>query len=384
MKLTRNNYEEYFILYMDNELDSDQRREVELFVQKNPDLKEELELLQQFKLSPDTSVVFRDKEELMSTAVAGTVSMQQIDLSNYEEWLVLYMDNELNPAQRKTVESFIASEPLVKNEWDLLQSTRLQPEEIVFPNRSSLYRTTKKVRPMLITLWRVAAAVLLILLAGSIAVIVFNDRKSSTGKDEEIVKTPAPADQKINTDKPVVTPEETNTPVHETVTAENKQKNILPVPRQAVNNPTVAVKEKKLKENDLLPVNAPVQVKKEEPVIVDNNIKPSNNLPQPANNSSIKNKPQPVDLTDNNNQKDKLSPNNALTYTDVTPTSPHSSDIVKASFENDTDDGAPSGKKNKLRGILRKVTRTFEKRTNIDATDDDNRLLVGGLAIKLK
>ena len=42
------------------------------------------------------------------------------------------------------------------------------------------------------------------------------------------------------------------------------------------------------------------------------------------------------------------------------------------------------GKKNKLRGFFRKVTRTFEKRTNIDPTDQDNRLLVGSLAIKLK
>ena len=41
-------------------------------------------------------------------------------------------------------------------------------------------------------------------------------------------------------------------------------------------------------------------------------------------------------------------------------------------------------KKNKLRGFFRKVTRTFEKRTNIDATDGDDRLLVAGLSIKLK
>jgi hypothetical protein len=43
-----------------------------------------------------------------------------------------------------------------------------------------------------------------------------------------------------------------------------------------------------------------------------------------------------------------------------------------------------SGKKNKLRGFFRKVTRTFEKRTNIKATDeDDDHLLIAGLAIKL-
>jgi hypothetical protein len=50
----------------------------------------------------------------------------------------------------------------------------------------------------------------------------------------------------------------------------------------------------------------------------------------------------------------------------------------------DIETAGNAGKKNKLRGFFRKVTRTFEKRTNIDPTDQDNRLLVGGLAIKLK
>jgi anti-sigma factor RsiW len=40
MKIDRHNYEEYFILYMDNELSSDDRGQVEEFIQKNPDLKE--------------------------------------------------------------------------------------------------------------------------------------------------------------------------------------------------------------------------------------------------------------------------------------------------------------------------------------------------------
>jgi hypothetical protein len=39
--------------------------------------------------------------------------------------------------------------------------------------------------------------------------------------------------------------------------------------------------------------------------------------------------------------------------------------------------------KTKFRGLLRKITRTFEKTTNIKATDDQDRLLVAGLAIRL-
>ena len=46
-------------------------------------------------------------------------------------------------------------------------------------------------------------------------------------------------------------------------------------------------------------------------------------------------------------------------------------------------DAEQPGRKNKLRGIFRKITRTFEKNTNIKATDDEDRLLLGGLAIKL-
>jgi hypothetical protein len=63
--IDRNNYEEYFILYMDNELPVADKQMVELFMQENPDLKEELDLLMQFKLAPDNTIVFEGKEMLM-------------------------------------------------------------------------------------------------------------------------------------------------------------------------------------------------------------------------------------------------------------------------------------------------------------------------------
>ena len=57
--------------------------------------------------------------------------------------------------------------------------------------------------------------------------------------------------------------------------------------------------------------------------------------------------------------------------------------VTAASVESIDPNDAEPGKKNKLRGFFRKVTRTFEKTTNIKATDDEDRLLLGGLAIKL-
>src|SRR5882724_5701957 len=112
MNINRHNDEEYFILYMDNELGSDDRRGVEEFVQKHPDLKEELEILLQYKMIPDTSIVYSNKEGLIMPQIGSF-----IDLNNYEKWLVLYIDNELDAEQIKDVEQFAALHPHIQQEF---------------------------------------------------------------------------------------------------------------------------------------------------------------------------------------------------------------------------------------------------------------------------
>lgn len=107
--ITRHNYEEYFILYMDNELGSDERRMVEAFVQQHPDLKDELDTLFQYKLTPDTNIVFEGKEELIKTN-----GDTPFGLVSYQEGLILYLDNELTDAQKTITEELIAANPAVK------------------------------------------------------------------------------------------------------------------------------------------------------------------------------------------------------------------------------------------------------------------------------
>ena len=131
MNITRNNYEEYFILYMDNELSSDERRLVETFVQQHPNLKEELDLLLQYKLVPDTDIVFEGKKELMVPVAVGIDGSTPISITNYEEWLILYMDNELSAEQKLSVEQFIATNPSVEKDFAFLQHIKLQSEEII-------------------------------------------------------------------------------------------------------------------------------------------------------------------------------------------------------------------------------------------------------------
>ena len=70
--ITRDNYEEFFLLYTDNELSAAERHEVERFVADHPDLREEWEALLQCRLSPDTHLAFPDRESLLKPELEGS------------------------------------------------------------------------------------------------------------------------------------------------------------------------------------------------------------------------------------------------------------------------------------------------------------------------
>ena len=62
--INRDNYEEYFLLYTDNELSDAERIAVDKFIKENPDLRGELIMLQQLKLKPEQNIFFGDKNIL--------------------------------------------------------------------------------------------------------------------------------------------------------------------------------------------------------------------------------------------------------------------------------------------------------------------------------
>lgn len=63
--ITTENYELYFLQYMENRLDEEGRIAVEAFVSEHPDLAEEMELYAQSpRLTADESIVYADKQSL--------------------------------------------------------------------------------------------------------------------------------------------------------------------------------------------------------------------------------------------------------------------------------------------------------------------------------
>jgi hypothetical protein len=381
MNITRHNYEEYFILYMDNELGSEDRRLVELFVQENADLKEELDWLLQSRLVPDASLVFDNKEQLMKTSGA-----ESINTTNYEEWLLLYTDNELTAEQKITVEKFAAGHPSIQKELEFLQKAKFQPEQaIVFHNKELLYRKEEKVRVLAINWRKIAVAAAILLAISTTAFIISNRRAGSVGEEIASAKNADIKSSPVNPEQPI------GVPIDSGPIAPENSDNKTVKEETVINNPVAANYKKAIapKEKNIRPSVLPI--KEDAPVVADNNPgkKKTNDLPEPTYNPNVNNRiernnpiaqidlpaREPLTNLTENIQPSNVTPGNSQSLNNV---------VAAASVESiEPTDAEQPGKKNKLRGFFRKVTRTFEKATNIKATDDEDRLLLGGLAIKL-
>lgn len=175
MKITRNNYEELFLLYVDGELSSAGRQVVEDFISENPDLKPELDFLKESVLSP-VNMEF-DKSALHKSAKAYLPS---------DERILPYIDNELLPAEAEAFVTEMAANPLLNDEVELLLQTKLDISEIIpFKNKRTLYRKEQgRLVAMRFVRIAVAAAILALLLTG-IWVYMGNEPANNVAKEEK-------------------------------------------------------------------------------------------------------------------------------------------------------------------------------------------------------
>ena len=364
MNIDRHNYEEYFLLYIDNELSVDQKKQVELFVQENPDLEEELVMLKQSRLIPDDSVVF-DKKHLLMKEENESSNHSFINLNNYEEFLVMYVDDELNREEKITVEKFASAHDHVKKELELFQQTRLQREEIAFPNKEVLYREEKVVRVISMQWWKVAVAAVLIISSGvAVYSVLINKQINNNTTTAAVTKT--------SIDK-------TKTPanVAPAIVEKQQQPNIIPDQQQdeqlVAATPAKKEANEKEKKNELprgesnrqLAFNAPIE---------------SVTSVQPTTVEIDKTNTEQTKINDAVAIDEKLHKENINT---VPVTIPVVETPDNSSKSDDAAQYAGNTENKKFRGFFRKATRLLERTTSINAADDD-KVLIGGMAINLK
>ena len=64
----------------------------------------------------------------------------ELNQDNYENYLLLYVDNELSASEKAAVELLLASNPKLAQTLKALQAVQLKPEFVEFSDKSSLYR----------------------------------------------------------------------------------------------------------------------------------------------------------------------------------------------------------------------------------------------------
>ncbi len=203
MNINRNNYEEYFLLYADNELLQTEKNEVEKFIKENGDLEEEFNMIKFTINVPDENVGMPDKSFLMKNELSSFINE-----TNYKEEFILYHDNELSDEQRKAVEEFVKQHPQLNIEFELIGKAQLIADEhIVFPDKNQLYRKEKVGKVISLILWRSAAAAVFIGFGLWVAVSYFDEKEGTRAiaLDGKTIKSLSTNRQNIIDEKPAGT-----------------------------------------------------------------------------------------------------------------------------------------------------------------------------------
>ena len=152
MLINRNNYENFFLLYVDGELSAADGRLVEDFAAANSDLRRELEMLKQTML-PKDEIAFEEKSSLYRSSIMN---------ESLQEKLLLKLDDELPETEFALVNAAIANDEIAGRVYAQLRETKLDAsEKFVFADRHLLYRKEKdNVVIFQLLRWAAAAVIL--------------------------------------------------------------------------------------------------------------------------------------------------------------------------------------------------------------------------------
>ena len=228
MLINRNNYESFFLLYVDGELCASEMKMVEDFAAANEDLGTELEMLKAAVLPMD-DILFEDKGELYKPIPIDSI---------LHEKLLLKIDNELPEVEAGSLNELIATDENVRGEFSLLQRTKLDAsEKIVFADKHLLYRKERD-NVVIGRFVRWAAAAVLLGFGFYFGANMLNKKKVDEGSGT-VAKTDIPSVNKkaettniatvidpkntaaVNADTDAIQNSSTVTPANTTVVAQN-------------------------------------------------------------------------------------------------------------------------------------------------------------------
>ena len=359
MNIDRHNYEEFFLLYVDNELSPAERKAVEEFVAVNTDLQSELDLMKDTVLQPEQALSFDYKASLMKHESESAM----INDSNCEEYFILYTDNELTPEQKTMVEKFVYHHPQYQASFELLQQVKLTADQsVVFPDKSSLYRKEKddKIVPLF---WMRMLAAAVVLIAVGIASWYLISNNNQTSVEPVIARTEPVKPATVTAEKQAK--DAVNNPLPDATEPDTKEAAVKQEPSDLT---TVARVEHKVENITPVAGKSPKESEKNS-APVSNISKPSTVLPI-EQNVAIDIKKEPVETR--KPIEEIANPDPTQTVASLVSNVPTTEEAGYQEYAEDSNSdivfvaNTSVSKKSKLRGVFRKASRFLEKATNLE------------------
>lgn len=133
-KISKSNYEEFMIDFLDGTLSTEREAELLLFLDANPELKAELDGLDKMILDIDTPVFeFRDglKKSILDSGTVNT--------DNFEEFCVAFYEGDLLDKEEKYLKNFVHDHPSLLNDFHLYAKLKLSENNYIhFPYKTNL------------------------------------------------------------------------------------------------------------------------------------------------------------------------------------------------------------------------------------------------------
>jgi hypothetical protein len=331
--------------------------EVEAFAAANPDLAEELELLNATRL-PDELLTLEDKSDLFSHNIRTGI---------VDESLLLAIDNELPEDEQQALEVRINKDEDLALHYNLLKRVKLDAAEtLVYPHKKELYRHEQRTIP---AYWmQVAAAVVLLLTIAAFWIISSNSpAPPPVAKTPDVVPTLQNHSERLP-ERSLAIEQDQPEPVPVEVAKNSAQKRAPQVRKEQAPSSDIAGNIQK----------APAPKSPSFNGVPDDRdrVIASVELPEQTKPSIEKSGAIEVPLTQQTFNTPSVTTGKPSPYTSID--APVTDAGVSFAVASDNID-----KKGSVRGFLRKATRFIERRTGINPVNEDERLLVGVVAIKL-
>ncbi len=151
------NYELFVIDYLDGNLNANELASFILFLEENPDIKNEVYDIKGISLK-DENIVYTEKSKLKKNPI---IAVNGINEANYEDYFIASFENDLTSAQKKKLFNFVNKNSQLVAEYELSKKIKLVPDDsIKYYNKSSL-KHEKRISPF----WYSSAAAILLLLS---------------------------------------------------------------------------------------------------------------------------------------------------------------------------------------------------------------------------